>query len=63
MRKLPPSLPSYGSERRRQRSLALEVCILTAARTGEILGMRWSEINLDKKIWAVPASQPDEGGS
>jgi integrase len=28
---------------------------VTAARSGEILGMRWGEINLDKKVWTVPA--------
>src|SRR5207247_1052437 len=27
-------------------ALALELCILTAARSGEILGMRWNEIDL-----------------
>ena len=30
-------------------ALALELGILTAARSGEILGMRWPEIDLDKK--------------
>jgi integrase len=34
---------------------ALELCILTAARSGEILGMQWSEIDLERKIWTVPA--------
>ena len=38
-------------------ALALELCILTAARSGEILGMRWQEIDLDKKIWTVPANR------
>jgi integrase len=42
-------------------ALALELCILTAARTGEILGMRWSEIDLDKKIWTVPAERMKAG--
>ena len=35
---------------------ALEFIILTAARTGEALGARWSEIDFEKKIWTVPAS-------
>jgi integrase len=35
-------------------ALALELCVLTAARSGEILGMRWSEVDLAKKIWTVP---------
>lgn len=42
-------------------ALALELCILTAARSGEILGMRWSEIDLDKKIWTVPANRMKAG--
>jgi integrase len=33
---------------------ALEFIILTAARTGEALGARWNEIDLDKKTWTVP---------
>src|SRR6476660_4413173 len=32
-------------------ALALELCILTAARSGEVLGMEWSELDLHKKIW------------
>jgi integrase len=40
---------------------ALELCILTAARSGEILGMRWSEIDIDEKIWTVPANRMKAG--
>jgi integrase len=42
-------------------ALALELCILTAARSGEILGMRWSEIDFDNKIWTVPANRMKAG--
>ena len=48
-------------EREATSALALELCILTAARSGEILGMRWSEIDLDKKIWTVPADRMKAG--
>jgi integrase len=34
---------------------ALEFAILTASRTGEIIGSRWSEIDLDAKLWTIPA--------
>jgi len=34
---------------------ALEFAILTAARSGEVLGARWDEIDLREKIWTVPA--------
>jgi integrase len=40
---------------------ALELCVLTAARSGEILGMRWLEIDLYKKIWTVPAVRMKAG--
>lgn len=42
-------------------ALALELCILTAARSGEILGMQWPEIDLDRKIWTVPAKRMKAG--
>jgi integrase len=42
-------------------ALALELCILTAVRSGEVLGMRWPEIDLDKKIWTVPANRMKAG--
>lgn len=34
---------------------AMEMLILTAARSGEVRGMCWSEIELDAKLWRVPA--------
>jgi integrase len=42
-------------------ALALELCILTAARSGEILGMRWSEIDMQTKTWTVPAARMKAG--
>jgi integrase len=42
-------------------ALALELCVLTAARSGEILGMPWSEVDLDKKVWTVPANRMKAG--
>lgn len=42
-------------------ALALELCILTAARSGEILGMRWSEVDFDNKLWLVPANRMKAG--
>ncbi|MDA8232638.1 MAG: integrase arm-type DNA-binding domain-containing protein [Magnetospirillum sp.] len=40
---------------------ALEFAILTAARTGEVIGARWSEIDLAKKVWTVPAERMKAG--
>src|SRR6516164_1774875 len=34
---------------------ALEFLVLTAARTGEVIGARWDEIDLLDKTWTVPA--------
>ena len=36
---------------------ALEFTILTAARSGETRGARWSEINLDTATWTIPADR------
>jgi len=35
----------------------LEFVILTASRSGEALGARWSEIDLEGKVWTVPAAR------
>ncbi|WOH51134.1 site-specific integrase [Bradyrhizobium sp. sBnM-33] len=48
-------------EREATAALALEFCILTAARSGEVLGARWPEIDLDKKLWTVPANRMKAG--
>jgi integrase len=40
---------------------ALEFTILTAARTGESLGARWDEIDLERKVWTVPAHRMKAG--
>ena len=36
-------------------AMALEFCILTAARSGEVYGARWSEIDMAAKVWILPA--------
>lgn len=36
---------------------ALEFSILTVARSGEIRGAEWSEIDLDTKTWIIPAER------
>lgn len=42
-------------------ALALDFTILTAARTGEVIGAKWAEVDLDKAIWTVPASRMKAG--
>ena len=42
-------------------ALALEFTILTCARTAETLGATWDEIDLDEKVWTVPANRIKAG--
>ena len=57
-------LPAFMSELRQRRALAalaLEWTILTAARTSETLGATWSEIDLQARVWAIPAKRMKAG--
>lgn len=52
--------PSFMAALRSREALAarcLEFVILTVARSGEALGATWGEIDLDRKLWTVPASR------
>jgi integrase len=40
---------------------ALEFAILTAARTGEVVGAVWDEIDFENKVWVIPASRMKAG--
>jgi integrase len=42
-------------------SKALQWTILTACRTSETLGADWSEIDLEKKLWTIPADRMKTG--
>ena len=37
--------------------LALQLMALTFVRTGELIGARWDEIELDKRLWRIPAER------
>jgi integrase len=57
-------VPAFMAELAQRSSVAaraLEFTILTAARTGETLGARWAEIDLDAKLWTVPAERMKGG--
>jgi integrase len=64
-----PALPylelgGLMTELRRQQgspARALEFAILTAARTGEVLGAKWSELDLEARSWTVPAERMKAG--
>ena len=42
-------------------AMALEFLILTAARSGEVLGARWAEMDMVAKVWTVPATRMKAG--
>ena len=53
-------LPTFIRDLRKQdgvASLALEFTILTAARTGEVIGATWPEIDLENSMWTIPADR------
>jgi integrase len=55
---------SFMSRLRQQEGMgarALEFLILTAARSGEVRGATWSEVDLDQAVWTVPAERMKAG--
>jgi integrase len=57
-------LPTFIADLRAAQSnpaLALELCILTATRSGEVLNARWQEMDLEKAIWTIPAVRMKAG--
>jgi integrase len=42
-------------------AMALQFTILTAARTGEVIGATWGEIDLQKAVWIVPGARMKAG--
>ncbi|WP_373502230.1 tyrosine-type recombinase/integrase [Aestuariivirga sp.] len=57
-------LPAFMAELRARQSsaaLALELCILTATRSSEVLNAEWTEFDLDKAIWIIPAHRMKAG--
>jgi integrase len=56
-----PGLLAVLQGRSEMAARALEFTALTAARTGEVLGASWSEIDLTAKVWTVPAERMKPG--
>ena len=56
-----PKLIARLRERSSVGRLAMEALILTAARSGEIRGATWSEIDLEAGMWTVPADRMKMG--
>lgn len=56
-----PAFVARLREREAVAARALEFLILTAARSGEVRGATWSEIDLEAKVWTVPAPRMKMG--
>jgi len=59
-----PELPGFLAllrERPAVAARALELAILTAARSGEVLNAEWTEIDLDAGVWTIPAVRMKAG--
>jgi integrase len=57
-------MPRFTTELRAHEGVAaraLEFCILTAARSGEVRGARWDEMEFDARVWRVPGSRMKGG--
>lgn len=56
--------PAFTQALRREKTVvarAFEFCILTATRTNETMGMRWSEYDEKAELWTVPAARMKAG--
>jgi integrase len=55
---------TFIAELRKQEGVAaqaLEFTILTAARTGEVIGAKWDEFDLGERLWTVPGERMKAG--
>src|SRR5215831_4374297 len=50
-----PAFMAALPEREGTAARALEFAVITAARTGEVIGAKWDEIELADRIWTIPA--------
>lgn len=57
-------VPAFFDELRKRDGIgsrALEFCILTAARSGEVRNATWEELDLESSMWIVPADRMKAG--
>ena len=52
-----PGFIAKLKERKASAALGLELLVLTAARSGEVLNATWAEFDLKAKVWTVPAGR------
>lgn len=58
---LAPAFMTELADRKGVAARALAFTILTAARSGEVRGMRWGEIDLERSVWTIPAARMKAG--
>lgn len=56
-----PTFYAELSKRNAMAAKALMFTCLTASRTGEVLGMRWEEIDFEDQLWACPPERMKTG--
>jgi integrase len=56
-----PAFLARLRERAAPSALAMEFLILTAARSGEVLGMTWTEVDFGSRLWTVPGNRMKAG--
>jgi integrase len=57
-------LPAFMMDLREREGIAaaaMEFLILTAARTGEVLGAPWTEVDCKKAVWTIPGERMKNG--
>lgn len=58
------AMPGFMADLRQRKGIsprALEFLVLTAARSGEVRGATWAEIDMDARVWTVPAERMKAG--
>ena len=59
-----PEVPQFMADLRSRDGIsarALELTILTALRTGEVIGAQWPEFDTEARIWIIPAERMKSG--
>jgi integrase len=56
-----PAFLANFRERPSIAAMALKFLVLTAARSGEVLGAAWAEIDFTSKLWTIPAKRMKAG--
>ena len=54
------NIPALLNDLRHREAIAaraLELCILTTCRSSEVLNAKWSEIDLEARMWVIPANR------